>query len=127
MPRRRVLILLGVLASLGALFSIVNPPRRSLRKRVRLWLTTEKFYQIIEGESIALPDGGWLSLHKDRIDLLRIEPEGDGEEPGFFDVSFVVRSEQGSYRVQGVMSLQHIESLRLPMVNLGKGWNVSKE
>jgi hypothetical protein len=125
--RSRRVLLLSVLLSLAVCSLIVSVSRTPSTKKATPWLTEEKFYQFIGGQSLALPGGESLTLHQDQIESLRIEAGGQGPESEAADVSFVVRTDQGRYGVQGMMSLHNSDGNRFPIVNLGRGWNVSKK
>jgi hypothetical protein len=119
-------ILLSALLFLAVCYLIVSFYQSPSRKKFTLWLTQEGFYKFIEGKSLALPDGESLTLHKEQIESLTIEPGGDGAESEAAEVSFVVRTDRMRYGVQGVMSLHSMDGTSYPIVNLGRGWNVSK-
>jgi hypothetical protein len=133
--RSRLGFLLFVLLFLAACHLIASLNHLPLRKKGTFWLTQEKFYQYIEGETIALPDGAGISsqerksltLHREQIESLKIEPAGEGPESEGAQVTFIVRTDQGRYMAQGFMSLHKVEGIYCPIVNLGLGWNVTKK
>jgi hypothetical protein len=101
--RSRRVLLLSVLLSLAVCSLIVSVSQTPSTKKATPWLTEEKFYQFIGGQSLALPGGESLTLYQDQIESLRIEAGGQGPESSeAADVSFVVRTDQGRYGVQGI-------------------------
>src|SRR5689334_20367244 len=92
-------------------------------KKPTPWLTQEKFYQYIEGQRIALPNEESLTIHREQIESLSIEPGGRAPESEGADVSFVVRTDQGRYGLQGLMSRHRSDIYVYPIVNLDRGWN----
>ncbi len=130
MSKGRLGVLLGVLLFLTVCYLAMTvtggSPWPSTGKAT-LWLTQEKFYQYIEGDPIALPDGESLTIHREQIESLSIEPGGQAPESEAAEVSFVVRTDHGRYGVQGSMSLHTSDMYQYPIVNLGKGWYVTKK
>ena len=127
MSKGRLVGLLGALLILAACYLAVNLRQSPSSARAKAWLDSESFYRFVDGELLALPDGGSLVLHNQRIESLAIEPGGDGTEPKAAEVSFVVRTDQARYGVRGVMSLHNMDGDTYPIVNLGRGWDVSKK
>lgn len=130
MSRGRLVFLVRVLLLLAVCYLVMTVGGEYLSPstgKTTLWLTQEKFYQYIESHPIALPNGESLTLHRGQIESLSIEPGGQAPESEAAEVSFVVRSDQGRYGVQGSMSLHNSDMDRYPIVNLGKGWYVTKK
>ena len=127
MSRARLGLLLGLLLFLTVCLLVMRRPLSPSTRKAALWLTQEKFYQYIEGEPIALPDGESVTPHRGQLEALHIEPGGDAPGSGAAEVSFVVRTDHGRYGVQGIMSLHNSDGIRYPIVNLGRGWDVTKQ
>jgi hypothetical protein len=128
--RGRLVFLLAVLLSLTVCYLIrmvVSVYQWPSVKKPTLWLTQEKFYQYIEGERIALPNGESLTIHKEQIESLSIEPGERAPESEGADASFVVKTDQGRYGLQALMSLHRSDIYVYPIVNLGLGWNITKK
>jgi hypothetical protein len=128
--RGRLVFLLGVLLLLAVCYLVMTVVSEYLLPstgKTTLWLTQEKFYQYIESHPIALPNGESLILHREQIESLSIEPGGQAPESEAAEVSFVVRTDQVRYDVQGSMSLHTSDIDRYPIVNLGQGWYVTKK
>ncbi len=127
MSRARLGLLLGLLLLLTVCYLVMRVHPLPSTKKATPWLTQEEFYQYIEGQTIALPDGESLTLHRGQIEALSIETGGEAPESEAAEVSFVVKTDRGRYRVQGVMSLHNLDGTRYPIVNLGLGWDVTKK
>ena len=98
MSKARLVFLLGVLLFLAVCYLVMmifGVHQSPSTKKAMPWLTQEKFYQFIEGQRIALPNGESLILHGEQIESLSIEPRGEGPESEFAEVSFVVGTDQG--------------------------------
>jgi hypothetical protein len=91
------------------------------------WLSKEEFYRYIDGQQVALPGGEPLTICQEQIEQLSIEPGEDAPESEGANVSFVVRTPQGRIGLQGLMSLHTSDASRYPIVNLNRGWNVTKQ
>lgn len=129
MKRRRLYLLLGMLLFLSTYHLVATlmgevPPTHS--RKVPAWLTQQMFYQFIDVQTVPLPGGESLTLRKERVESLHIKPTEDPDSEAA-DVSFVVRTDQGRYRFYGLMDLYHQDETPYLVVNLGKGWAISKE
>lgn len=128
--RSRLVFLLGMLLVLTVCYlvaMVVSGYQPPSTKAVPLWMTREEFYQYIERNPIALPDGKSLTLHREQIESLSIEPGGEAPESDAAEVSFVVRTDRGRYRMHGLMSLHINDIYKSTIVNLGRDWDVTKE
>lgn len=135
MSKRRLKILLGLLGFLAVchlaastiLPYFASTYRPSFKQKPPLWLSKEKFYKFVEGESLALPGGKALTLHKELIESLSMDRGGDGPESEAAEVSFVVRAGEQQYDVQGTISFHNSDGHRYPIVNMGVGWAALKK
>jgi hypothetical protein len=118
----RFIFLLGVLLFLAVCHLVVSVSQSPPPSRLVPLFTEDEFYAFIEGASIAPPDGGSLVIHRDRIESLRIEPVSEGDQ-----VTFELGSDDGRYFVEGYISLHNTEGHYYPIVNLGRGWDISKQ
>jgi hypothetical protein len=128
--RGRIGFLLGMLLFLTVCYlvaMVVSGYQSPSTKKVPLWMTRENFYQHIEGKPIALPDGKSLTLHGEQIESLSIEPGGEAPESDAAEVSFVVRTDRWRYKMHGFLSLHISDIYKSIIINLGRGWDVTKE
>ena len=121
MSKGRFVFLLGVLLFLAVCYLVLSVSQSPPPSKLVPLFSEDKFYAFIEGTSIALPDGGSLVIHRDRIESLRIEPVSEGDQ-----VTFELGSDKGRYSVEGYISLHNTEGYYDPIVNLGRGWEISK-
>lgn len=122
MSKGRFVFLLGVLLFLAVCYLVLSVSQSPPPSRLVPLFSEDKFYAFIEGTSIALPDGGSLVIHRDRIESLRIEPVSKGDQ-----VTFELGSDKGRYSVKGYISLHNTDGHYDPIVNLGRGWDISKQ
>ncbi len=122
MSKARFGFLLGVLLFLAVCYLVLSVSQSPPPSRLVPLFSEDKFYAFIEGTSITLPGGGSLVIHKDRIESLRIEPVSKGDQ-----VTFELVNDEGRYSVEGYLSLHNSDGDYYPIVNLGRGWGISKQ
>jgi hypothetical protein len=126
----RLVFLLGSLLVLSVCYlaiPVVSTYEWRSTKKPALWLTHVKFDEYLDGQRIALPDGGSVTIQKARIESLSIEPANEAPESKRVNVSFVLTADQGRYGVQGLVSLYTSDIYESPVVNLCVGWYVTKK
>lgn len=123
MHRNRPRLLWGVLLILAVGYLVVSLSRSPIPSKAKpLFSSKEEIAEFIEGQSIALPDGRSLVIHRDQVKSLRIEPAPEANQ-----VTFELGDDGERYAVNGYMSLHYSDGTSYPMVNLGLGWYVSKK
>ncbi|WP_165070901.1 hypothetical protein [Paludisphaera rhizosphaerae] len=122
MRSRPPFFLLCVLVLLSVCYLTVSlSPWPVAPKHEPVFSSDEAFYEFVEGQPIQLPDGGAFVVHRAQVELLRMEPASDGDQ-----VAFDLCGDGERYSVDGFVSLHNSDGVVSPIVNLGKGWFVSK-
>jgi hypothetical protein len=132
---RRLIPLPGLLLAL-TLFCIARDAiRLPSVKNTPSWLEQGKIREFLEGQTLELPDGDGISeprgrtvmLQMERMESLRIEPQDSSEVGGTAQISFAYTVGETRYIIQGFVYMHNIDGLYHPIVNLGKGWYVTKQ